>query len=660
MNFPLKIYGRGGLFGGTPEPPASPVTADDNLFSDSIVRFTEVISEGPIVGLSQGDQSIGFDTTPYANADSSKNFEGITWDIRLGDPNQDWMPGFTSVENETGVGVNVKVSTGAVTRSSTLPDLDALQVTMRFPRMMKTENNGDINGTSVTYSVEYRHNTDVSWTPFPGSPFTKSGKTSAGTESQHYALVRPATDTRLGPWLIRVTRITQDNDADVQISDQIVWQSFTEVIEAKMTYPDTAYVGMEVKATSFAGGVPLRTYDVMGRIIRVPSNYDTLTREYTGIWNGTFKLAWCNNPAWCLLDMLTHTRYGLAIPLDKIDTAGLYTIAKYCDEPISDGQGGTVPRYTLNVQITDQKDAYDVLNDICSNFRAMIYYATGGVAFSQDSPRAIDMVVNPADVVEGDFDYQTQSYQDTPNVVLVAWRNPLLRDKGDIEVVEDQRDVSKRRAITSTYEAFGVREQFRARMMGRWALYSGFNDGEVVVYRASLDHMDVMPGWVVSIKDPLFDPIVSGGRAIQRDGNDVVLDRNVVIESLQSYTLQLTLPDKTLGSFMVTNSPGTTNRLTVTPQPPVNIEGSIWGLQATNLEERLYRVISRGFTDKMQVEITGIRYRPDKYPTVESLIAIEADQYLNPQGLTINPPSSLSIEEFITTAPNGGVRPGVS
>ncbi len=661
MNFPLRVHGQGGMFSKAPEPQKAhdPVTAADNLFSDALVRFLEVISEGPIVGLSDGQKSIAFDATPYQNADSSLNFQDITWDIRLGNPDQTWMPGFTNAESESGVGSTIKVSLGPVVRSTAVPDLDAVNVTMRFPRMMRNETNGDVNGVSVVYSIEYKHNADVSWTHFPGSPFTQQGKTSSGVERQHYALLRPSGDVRVGPWNLRVTRITQDNDTDPLIADSIVWQSFTDVIEAKLIYPDTAYIGMQVPASSFPGGVPLRTYDITGRIIRVPSNYDPIARTYTGIWNGTFQLAWSNNPAWCTFDMLTNTRYGLALPDAKIDTAALYTIGKYCDERILDGSGNSIPRYTLNVQITSQEDAITLLNKMCSNFLSMIYYSSGGVGFSQDSPRDTDMIVNPTDVVDGSFDYQTQSYQDTPNVIMVGWKNPLLRDKGDIEVVEDQEDVSKRWAVTTTYEAFGIREQFRARLMGRWALFSGFNDGEIVVYKAGLDHMDVMPGWVISIKDPMFDEVVSGGRVLSTYLNTITLDRTINIDPLITYNMLLMMPDKSMGSFIISAPPGEQSVLTLTPAPPMGSEGALWGLQAASLDERLWRVVSRTMVDKMSVEIAAIRYHPDKYSIVESLLSIEADMYVNPQGLAVLPPINLSAEEYITVNAAGVVIPAL-
>lgn len=644
----IRGSGGGGKAGGS----GSPVTAPDDISSEAYARVLEILSEGPIGGLVDGEKSIFFDGTPLMNADGSLNFRNVGWGMRFGDPDQDWLPGFSNVETETSVGVQVKQATGPVVRTTSIVNADALQVTLRWGRLMQTNpQNGNVSATSVQYSIEYKHQSDVAWTHFAGSPFYLNNKNSSGFEKQYYQLVSPPSAPRVGPWMIRVTRITEDNDASTTISDAFFWQSFTDIIESKLIYPDSAYIGLQLPAASFNGGVPTRTYDLYGRIVRVPVNYDPTTRVYTGIWNGTFKLAWTDNPAWCLFDLLTNTRYGMRLPDTRVDFASLYTIGQYCDEMIDDGIGGTRPRYTLNYYIDRPQRAYDLINKIVSTFQTMVYYSAGGVTFSQDAPRDIDMIAVPGNVVGGIFTYQDASYLDTPNVILVNWANPDLDGKADVEVIQDAADIGRRGPQVTSFDAPATTNRSEAHCAGRWQLYSGFFNGSIVTYKAGLDHAEVMPGWIIGIRDPVVDNVRTGGRVVDLVGNVLTLDRSVVIDAGSSPTVLLAHPDNTIAEYDVLNAAGTYTTLTLGSTPPPNNNGGVWSLSSTLAPIVPWRVVSKTPVDKTTFEITAIKHHPDKYDLIESGVAIDTNAFTGRARDPVAAPTTISIQEFIRLSP---------
>lgn len=661
LRIPKEIKGKGGGKSGSQQ--SQPSIAADNIQSTAFARVIELLSEGPIVGLYNGAKSIFFDGTPLQNDDGSFNFQNVDWALRFGDPDQDWLQGFSDVESETSVGVEVKLDDGAVVRSTSTPDLDAIRVTLRWGRLLNQDTQGNISNTTVKFSIEYKHNLDSVWSPFAGSPFTLTGKNSSGFEQQYYQLVRPPGEMRTGPWQIRVTRITADHDSSTTVVDAFNWQSFTEVIESKFIYPDTAYIGLQLPAQSFNGGVPTRIYDVLGRIIRVPSNYDAETKTYSGIWDGSFKLAWTDNPAWCLLDLLTNDRYGLGLDDSRVDTAGLYTIAQYCDEMIDDNNGGLRARYTLNVVINTQSSAYDLINKIVSNFMTMVYYATGGIMFSQDAPRDIDMLVVPGNVVDGEFTYQDTSYADTANVIMMTWVNPELQDKGDIEIVQDVQDIVRRGPVSAQFDSFGKRNRSETRCAARWQLYTGFFNGSTVVYRAGLDHADMMPGMIVGIKDPVVTGNkTGGGRVVENFMNTIQLDRDVTLVDGLSYMLLVLHPDKTLGEYQIITGAGTTDTLSLNSAPPPACDGGVWALISGTEDVTPYRVVSRSAVDKTIFEITAVKYHGDKFDLIEKNGIIDVDIYSPLASQPVLAPASISVIETLDTSsaavPQAGVMIG--
>jgi predicted phage tail protein len=646
----------------------------DTIKSKSFARVVEVISEGPIVGLVDDEKSIYFDDTQLKSDDGNVNFEGVDWAMLPGDPDQDWLPGFTNVESEIGVGLQVFKDVGPVVRTSTNDQMDSLKIRIRIPKLLKLNNKGEAKEHSVRYRIGYKKESDPNYTE---QEFEVTGITTGPFEKQHYFNVRTPGDLYEGAWNLYVERLTADHDTEEDKADQLFFQSYTEIEEVKLIYPDTAVIGFELPAKTFNGGVPVRSYDIKGRIVRIPQNYNPVTRVYTGIWNGSFSTAWTDNPVWCLLDLLGNTRYGLGLADARVDLATLYTISQYCDELVPDGLGGTQPRYTLNVVLNDQTEAYELINRLCSIFVTMPYYSSGVVSFSQDSPRDKDILVTRASAVEGRFAYAQQSYREQPNIILATWANQELGGKGDVEAVEDQDEIIRRgRPITKAVDLIGVTDRGRAQRLARWQLYSGIFDGEVVTYRAGLDHADCVPGWIVAIRDPVMDGAAYGGRIISFTEYTVTLDREITAESGDK--IMIMRPDKSVGEYNITFPFGTpatvfhlndalqtTNRadLPGLGARPLGVGalgrwsegqvGSLWGLlRESSIPEVLWRVISKVPVEDTQYDIVAIRHRPEKYALIESGRDIDPDDFSSILTGTVEPVTGLTAVEYVynTTA----------
>ncbi|SEB80298.1 hypothetical protein SAMN05216178_2315 [Pseudomonas saponiphila] len=354
-----------GAKGGESKPRPS-VEAPDSLQSTAYARILDLVSEGEIQGLVAGERSVYLDETPLANADGTRNFSGVTMDARTGSQDQLHIPGFPAVESEIAVGVELKYGQPWVRAVQNL-QLSAVRVRLSTPRLAQTNtSNGDTNGYTVQYKIEV--STD-------GGPYVQvlvgafSGKTSTKYERSHRVDLPPASSN----WQIRVTRLTP-NSTSGAIADKTNIDAITEVIDAKLRYPGSAVVGLQFDASQFQA-IPTRSFDLRGRIIRVPSNYDPESRQYAGVWDGSFKTAWTDNPAWIFYDLLLHFRYGLGHLLNEgqVDRWELYRIGQYCDQLVPDGKGGQEPRFTCNLFLQTRSNALDVLQDLATTFRGMSY-----------------------------------------------------------------------------------------------------------------------------------------------------------------------------------------------------------------------------------------------------------------------------------------------
>jgi predicted phage tail protein len=638
--------GGGGSGGSSTEDP-------NTLRSRAVARLIDVISEGEIGGLYAGEQSIFFDETPLLNSDGTYNFSGVTWQARTGVPAQDPVSGFSDIETEVSVGVRVK-SYQPVVRLVTNPDLNAVRLTMMFPALYDLDpSSGNMHGSEVAFAVDVQSNLGRFQTVLEQ---TVSGKCTSRTE-RSYRINLPAGGA---PWTLRVRRLSGESDR-TSLQNETWWSSYTEIIEERLTYPDTAYIALAVDSQLFGGSVPKRSYDVVGIKIEVPKNYNPDTRSYSGIWDGSFQVAVSDNPAWVLRDLLVNKRYGLGgfLSAGQIDKWALYDIARYCDELVPDGYGGLEPRFTFNATISSREQAYQVVEAIAACFRGMVFWGAGTVTASQDAPADPVKLVTPANVIGGVFNYEATGLKARHTAALVTWTDPEDGFKSAVETVEDTARVRQYGWRQLEITAFGCTSRGQARRVGRWAIDSEWTQTETVTYRAAFDHADVRPGDVVLIQDPDWVGARMAGRLVAVDATSVTVDQAVVLSPGQSYILRLVLPDGTLVERPLSNSAGSATVLTFwTPLAVQPLVGAIWMLGSVLVAPRAFRVVSVSEAERGVFQITALFHDNDKYVRVEQNILFDPpDVSTLPKGPLL-PPSDLSWRDYLYSA--SGVRSALS
>lgn len=634
--------GKGG--GGTQQVPTE---EPNTLRSNATARVVDVVSEGPIVGLVNGWQSMYLDDTPVANEDESWNFEGITRSDRYGYPDQDPMPNQDSVETPYEVGTQITHDTPLVRTVNNI-DADAVRVTVQTPNLSYQDpETGDLRGTSVQWAVDVR--------PAGGGWNVALTDTIEGkTTSPYQRSVRVRLPGE-GPWDVRVRRVSEDDERS-NLRNDIVWSSFVVLIDAKLVYPDTAAFGLQVNARQFGDTVPSRKYDIKGRIISVPSNYDPETRTYSGIWDGTLKDAWTDNPAWIYYDLATHPRYGAGIPY--VDKAQLYRIARYCDELVDDGFGGREPRFTCNTVIADRSDAIDALTQLAQVFRGMTYWGDNSVMPVADMPSEPVKLVTPANVIDGAFEYAGAARSEQHSAWLVSYNDPDNNDRLTPEVVEDRARIQKSGWKPQEITAFGCSSRGQARRVGLWARESEVNEDESLSYQAAADHADIRPGDIIKQQDPNRAGARLSGRFTAVATDRLTLDRRPDdIDTGEVWYIDVVLPDNRLERKQITRWDGNTVTLkTALTQPPVL--GAVWILASASVEPALWRVRENretGAADgQIRYEITTTAHDPNKYARVEQGLAFDPpDNTLIPTG-RILPPTNITAESYTYLA--GGTQ----
>lgn len=463
-------------------------------------------------------------------------------------------------------------------------------------------------------SLAFASATAYTWT---GSDII-SGKT-ASKYQRAYRI--PLTGT--GPWDIRVRRLTADSTTQT-VQNDTWFDSYTEIIDAKLRYPNSALVGVQVDSAQFRT-IPRRGYHIRGLRVRVPSNYDPITRAYTGVWDGTFAVAWTNNPAWCFYDLVTSERYGLGefIDADQIDKWALYDIGRYCDEMVDDGFGGEEPRFTCNLYLQTRQEAYTVLNSMASIFRAMNWWGSGSISVSADKPADAAMLFTAANVVDGMFNYSGASIKARHTIALVSWNDPADQFRQKIEYVEDAAGIALYGVIETEVLAVGCTSRGQAHRLGRWILYSERLETETVSFRCGMDGTYLGPGSIIQTQDAARAGKRFGGRVVSATTTAITLDAPVTIEAGQTYTLSLLLPDGTLETRDVANAPGATSVLAVAAFTTAPIVGALWVLAASNLVPESWRVVGVSEVEKGQLEITALAHRPEKFDAVENNLVLE-------------------------------------
>lgn len=615
MSDKLIVRGAGGKPSGGDSRP--PVEAPDSLYSIAYARILDLISEGEIAGLVDGLKSIYLDETPLMNADGTLNFKNVQVDERYGTPDQEYIPGFPAVEAETIVGIELKDDL-AWTQSITNLQLSALRVRLSTSGLSKTSTTtGDITGHRVDYAIDLKVDSGAYVEVFNGA---FAGKTTNTYERSHRIDLPPATTG----WLIRVRRLTP-NSTEAYVADKTFIQSYTTLIDAKMRYPYSALVGIAIDASQFRS-IPRRSYDMLGMIIQVPVNYNPITREYTGIWNGTFKMAWTNNPAWIYYAMVTNPRYGLGSVIDagRVDKWSLYKIAQYCDVLVPDGLGGMEPRFTCTVYLQRRADAYKVLQDLASVFRGLAYWGAGQVIAVADMPEDPVYTYTNANVKDGKFVYQGSGRRARHSVALVAWSDPDDFGRGKIEYVEDPESLERYGLQETSVTGFGCTSQSQARRIGKWILYSERLETDTVNFTVGLDGTLIAPGKIIRVADADRVGKRVGGRISASTSTTITVDKLPTPDPVAGDFVIVTLPTGLTEKRTIASVNAGTKTITMTAAfSALPVVESIWAIESTVLYVPTYRVLAVTESEKTTFGITALRHEPQKFDAVELGLKIE-------------------------------------
>jgi predicted phage tail protein len=704
------LIGYGGGKGGDGAA-RTPVESPNTLISPSYAHLVDLLCEGEVegfVGYDPADEttalkSIYLNGVPVRNQDGSYNYKGVTAYFVPGTQSQEYIPGFADVESEISVAVEVTHATPIV-RTVTDPTIDAVVVTVEIPQLYHVDNDGDpptgdMLPTSVEIAIDVQSN--------GGGYVTQSilGGVISGKCTKAYDRAFRIPLAGAAPWDIKVRRVTIDNGSST-LQNQTFWKSYTEVIDSKLSYPNSCLVALEIPASQF-NSIPSRSYLMRGLKVKVPTNYDPATRTYTGVWDGTFKIAWTDNPAWCFYDLLTTSRYGLGTYLDasSVDKWGLYTIGQYCDEYVPTGRtkraavssgaitasadatnrkytrssgswladgfaagdelvvagfanasnngravlasvtatdlvltteknlvseagiagvtlstvNPTEPRFRCNLYLQTQEDAYRVVNDMASIFRALPYWASGAVQVAQDSPADSEYLFTPANVVDGRFTYSSSAKRARHTVAIVTWNDPANHFAATREYVTDEAGLALLGYQPVEVAAFGCSSQGQAQRVGRWLLFTERLETDTVTFKTGFEGAKRNPGTIITLQDPYRAGKRMGGRIVSATTTTVELDADFVIEAGKTYTLAALLPDGTLEEKAISGAPSTYRKVTVGSafsQAPA--AQAMWVITASDLAPLFYRVLSVTEEEPGIYQVTALRHEPGKYALVEN------------------------------------------
>jgi hypothetical protein len=588
----------------------TPTESPDNLRSIAYFRILDLVSEGEIGGLVNGQQSIYLDETPLVNSDGSANFPKAHVETRTGTQDQDVIPGFDSVENEISVGVELK-STAPWVQALSDTTLSSVRVTIGVPALSKANtSNGDITGYTINYTIEVSTDGGAYVLAYNGS---FKGKTTSKYQRSHRIDLPTATTG----WNVRVTRLTA-NANNASTADTTTIDSYTEIVDAKLRYPNSALVALMGDASQFSN-IPNRAYDLFGRIIQVPSNYDVVTRSYSGTWDGTFKPSWTDNPAWIFYDLVTHPRYGLGhlVAAALVDKWELYKIGQYCDGLVDDGMGGQEPRLTCNVFLQTQADAYKLLNDLSSAFRGISYWANGTIVASADMPSDPVFTYTDANVIGGQFSYSASARKTRFTTALVSWNDPRNFYRTKVEYVEDRDGIARYGIQQTAVTAVGCTSQGQAQRLGRWILLTSRLETDTVTFKVGLDGVLVAPGQIIRVADSARAGKRQGGRIVAATTTTVTLDKAPTVAA--GDTITVGMPDGVSQTRTVLSVDGATVT-TSTAFTDVPVAQAAWTVESGTLAAQTFRVLAV-VEDKSDTEIsftiTALQHNASKFDAVD-------------------------------------------
>ncbi|HAZ7085372.1 TPA: host specificity protein J [Escherichia coli] len=628
--------GKGSSKGHTPR------EAKDNLKSSQMLSVIDAISEGPIEGPVDGLKSVLLNSTPVLDSEGNTNISGVTVVFRAGEQEQTPPEGFESSGSETVLGTEVKYDT-PITRTITSANIDRLRFTFGVQALVETTSKGDRNPSEVRLLVQIQRN---------GGWVTEKDITIKGKTTSQYLASVVVDNLPPRPFSIRMRRMTPDSTTD-RLQNKTLWSSYTEIIDVKQCYPNTALVGVQVDSEQFGSQQVSRNYHLRGRILQVPSNYNPQTRQYSGIWDGTLKPAYSNNMAWCLWDMLTHPRYGMGKRLGAadVDKWALYVIGQYCDQSVPDGFGGTEPRIACNAYLTTQRKAWDVLSDFCSAMRCMPVWNGQTLTFVQDRPSDKVWTYNRSNVVMPDdgapFRYSFSALKDRHNAVEVNWIDPNNGWETATELVEDTQAIARYGRNVTKMDAFGCTSRGQAHRAGLWLIKTELLETQTVDFSVGAEGLRHVPGDVIEICDDDYAGISIGGRvlAVNSQTRTLTLDREITLPS--SGTTLISLVDGSGNPVSVEVQSVTDGvKVKVSRVPDGVAEYSVWGLKLPTLRQRLFRCVSIRENDDGMYAITAVQHVPEKEAIVDNGAHFDGEQSGTVNGVT--PPAVQHLTAEVT------------
>ncbi|MCC9241520.1 phage tail tip protein [Escherichia coli] len=592
----------------------TPREAKDNLKSTQMMSVIDAIGEGPIEGPVKGLQSILVNKTPLTDTDGNPVIHGVTAVWRAGEQEQTPPEGFESSGAETGLGVEV-TKAKPVTRTITSANIDRLRVTFGVQSLVETTSKGDRNPATVRLLIQLQRN---------GNWVTEKDVTINGKTTSQFLASVILDNLPPRPFNIRMVRETADSTTD-QLQNKTLWSSYTEIIDVKQCYPNTAIVGLQVDAEQFGGQQMTVNYHIRGRIIQVPSNYDPEKRTYSGIWDGSLKPAYSNNPAWCLWDMLTHPRYGMGKRLGAadVDKWALYAIGQYCDQMVPDGFGGTEPRMTFNAYLAQQRKAWDVLSDFCSAMRCMPVWNGQMLTFVQDRLSDVVWPYTNSDVVVDDngvgFRYSFSALKDRHTAVEVNYTDPQNGWQTSTELVEDPEAILRYGRNLLKMDAFGCTSRGQAHRAGLWVIKTELLETQTVDFTLGSQGLRHTPGDIIEICDNDYAGTLTGGRVLSIDAatRTLTLDREVTLPETGTSAVNLINGSGKPVSVDITAHPAP-DRIQVSTLPDGVETYGVWGLSLPSLRRRLFRCVSVRENTDGTFAITAVQHVPEKEAIVDN------------------------------------------
>ena len=634
--------GGGGKGGGGSH---TPTEADDTLQSVQFATVLDLISEGEIEGLEDGNKSIFLEDTPVQNADGSNNFSDFTIVTRTGTQTQTHIPGdFGSTQSEQAV--NSEVTNGApVTRSITDTDVDRVRVTLTIPSLRIVEDDGDITGHTVSIKIQVQYN---------GGGFndvisdTISGKSSAKYQRDYMITLDGAF-----PVDIRMVRVSADETSTRRASSTF-FQAYTEIIDEKFRYPNSALVGLRFDSRQF-GSIPSRKYLIRGIKVKIPSNatVDTTTHlgriTYSGVWDGTFQAAtWTNDPAWCLYDLLINDRYGAGVPEDTLDRYDFFAVSQYCNQLVDDGKGDQEPRFSLNILINSRDEVYNVIQQLTAIFRGIAYYSAGSLVLLQDKPTDAQYLLGPSNVVDGRFSYSGSSQKSRHTVAVVAWQSYDTRGNIEYEYVEDHDAVAKYGIIKKEIKAIGCYSQGQAHRLGKWTLLSEQNLTETCEFAVAIESGIILrPGMVVDIADPLRGGTRRSGRVSSATTTVVTIDSDtdLSVSLTASPTLSVLLPTGLVETKTISSISGAEITVDEAFSEAPNA-AAVYLIDTTDIQVQKFRVLSVAESGDGVYGVSAIKYNESIYNAIEEDVSLTTRDITNLSG-TPAAPEGLTGTEFL-------------